>query len=198
MEARAIVERLRALVPEAELDVAPPHEQPDQPAVVVGRARLREVARALRDEPFRFELLADVTAVDRLPREPRFEVVYLLACLGVPIPGERAEPRAPARLRLKVPVPGGDPRVPTVSDIWLSANWAEREVYDLFGIVFEGHPDLRRILMPDDWEGHPLRKDYPVQVDVAVKTSEPIQVTPEEFAAAVGRAPRPGGGEPGT
>jgi len=90
--------------------------------------------------------------VDRFPMEPRFEVNYHLLSL------DRRE-----RLRLKLRVAGNDPTVPSVTSIWPTANWHERENFDLFGIHFEGHPDLRRILMPDDWEGHPLRKDYPVE-----------------------------------
>jgi NADH-quinone oxidoreductase subunit C len=91
----------------------------------------------------------------------------------------------PRRLRRRVPVPGTDPSLPTVSEIWPAANWAEREAYDLFGLTFDGHPDLRRILMPDDWEGFPLRKDYPVQIKAPVKTYEPLQVSAEEFVANV-------------
>jgi NADH:ubiquinone oxidoreductase subunit C len=73
--------------------------------------------------------------------------------------------------------------VPSVSGIWPSANWQEREVYDMFGIEFGGHPDLRRLIMPDDWEGHPLRKDHPVQVKMPVRTYEPLQLSEEEFRA---------------
>ena len=89
-------------------------------------------------------------------------------------------------MRLKVQVDLGDP-VPTVSTIWPGAGWPEREVFDLFGIVFEGHTDLRRLMMPDDWEGHPLRKDYPVQVRKDAATFMPLQVTEEEFKASMER-----------
>ncbi len=98
-----------------------------------------------------FVRLSSVTAVDRYPAEPRFEVVYHLHSI------ERKE-----RLRLKCRLPGADPAIESVTSVWRSANWYEREVFDLFGIQFLNHPDLRRIMMPDDWEGHPLRKDYPV------------------------------------
>ena len=82
-------------------------------------------------------------------------------------------------------MPGDDTRVPSVAEVWPSAGWAEREVFDLFGIVFDGHSDLRRILMPEDWEGHPLRKDYPVQIRMAAKTQAPLQLSPEQFAANI-------------
>ena len=98
-----------------------------------------------------FSLLLDVTAVDRLGREPRFDVVYHLYHLELK-----------DWLRLKLQVGGDPPEVPSVTSLFKAANWAEREVYDMFGIVFRGHPDLRRILMPDDWQYHPLRKDYPI------------------------------------
>jgi NADH-quinone oxidoreductase subunit C len=100
----------------------------------------------------RFTVLADVTAVDWFPSEPRFEVVYSL------LSHERRE-----RIRIKVKVSGADPYIESVTALWAGASPFEREIFDLFGIRFQGHPDLRRILMPDDWEGHPLRKDYPVE-----------------------------------
>ncbi len=99
----------------------------------------------------KFVSLSTVTAVDRYPAEPRFEVVYHL---------HSVEPCQ--RLRLKCRVRGEDPVIESVVSVWRSANWYEREVFDLFGIQFVNHPDLRRILLPDDWEGHPLRKDYPI------------------------------------
>ena len=149
--------------------------------IYVGREQLVETCRLLRDTPeLRFSFLADIIPVDYLPREPRFEITYLLASLGVGGFGT-----VPKRLRLRVRVPGEDARVPSVSEIWPVANWAEREAYDLFGIVVDGHPDLRRILMPEDWEGFPLRKDYPVQIKQPVKTYEPLQVTAEEFVANI-------------
>ena len=99
----------------------------------------------------KFIRLSTVTAVDRYPAEPRFEVVYHLHSI------ERKD-----RVRLKCRLGGGQPEIDSVTSVWRSAGWYEREVFDLFGIRFAGHPDLRRIMLPDDWEGHPLRKDYPV------------------------------------
>src|SRR5215475_12968006 len=99
----------------------------------------------------KFVRLSTVTAVDRYPAEPRFEIVYHLHCI------ERNE-----RLRLKCRLPGTDPTIESVTGVWRGANWYEREVFDLFGVRFLNHPDLRRILMPDNWEGYPLRKDYPI------------------------------------
>ena len=99
----------------------------------------------------KFVRISTVTAVDRYPAEPRFEVVYHLHSI------ERNE-----RVRLKCHLHGEDPVIESVTGVWRGANWYEREVFDLFGIKFLGHPDLRRIMMPDDWEGYPLRKDYPI------------------------------------
>jgi len=98
-----------------------------------------------------FVRLSTVTAVDRYPAEPRFEVVYHLHSI------EKKQ-----RVRLKCRLLGSDPVIESVTSVWRGANWYEREVFDLFGINFLNHPDLRRILMPDDWEGNPLRKDYPI------------------------------------
>ncbi|HEX4347324.1 MAG TPA: NADH-quinone oxidoreductase subunit C, partial [Vicinamibacterales bacterium] len=91
------------------------------------------------------------------------------------------------RLRVKVRLPGADAHVPTATDIWPGANWLEREVWDMFGIAFDGHPDPRRLLMPEDWEGYPLRKDYPVQIVRRPRTDEALQVTEEEFRANLQR-----------
>jgi NADH-quinone oxidoreductase subunit C len=99
----------------------------------------------------KFVRLSSVTAVDRYPAEPRFEVTYHLCSI------ERKQ-----WLRLKCRISGRDPEIESVTSVWRGANWYEREVFDLFGIRFRNHPNLRRIMMPDDWEGHPLRKDYPV------------------------------------
>ncbi len=101
----------------------------------------------------KFDFLADLCGVDRGPEEePRFEVNYHLFSTTTY-----------QRLRLKVLVNELDPHVPTVTGVWRTANWHERETYDLFGVIFDGHPDLRRILLPDDWQGHALRKDFPLR-----------------------------------
>ena len=103
------------------------------------------------DPDLRYDFLSDLTAVDRFHDHPRFEVVYHLYSL-----------QFKRRIRLKLQVEEGE-AVQSVTPVWSSANWHEREVYDMFGVGFDGHPDLQRILMPEGWEGHPLRKDYPVQ-----------------------------------
>ena len=117
------------------------------------RASLADVVEFLRDDSeMQFDFLSDVTCVDLAPSEPRFEVIYHLLSL----------PRK-TRLRLKVRLHGDDPNIESITPLWPSANFFEREVFDLFGVRFNGHPYLRRIMMPEDWEGHPLRKDYPVE-----------------------------------
>jgi NADH-quinone oxidoreductase subunit C len=106
----------------------------------------------LLKEDLGFEMLVDITGVDWLEREPRYDVNYHLLSL-----------RDCSRLRVKVQLPDVEtPRVPSVTELWAGADWMEREVFDFFGVIFTGHPNLRRILMPDEWIGHPLRKDYPV------------------------------------
>jgi len=120
--------------------------------VIVSPDRLLEVATFLRDDAeTSFDYCSDVTATDWPPRERRFDVVYCLYSTGLR-----------HRVRIKVRA-GEDDEVPSVTGIWPAANWLEREVYDQYGIKFTGHPDLRRILMPDDWQGHPQRKDYPLE-----------------------------------
>jgi len=183
MDASSLVALLRQAVPEAAIDAI---DGVDMPSIVVSREHLIEICGALRDHPsLQFALLVDVTAVDRLPEEPRYELVYHLACLGEYYPTAGSRPVAAARLRMKVRLAADDPRAPTISGVYPSAGWPEREVYDLFGISFDGHPDLRRILMPDDWVGHPLRKDYPVQIRKDTASWSPLQMTPEEFARNV-------------
>jgi NADH-quinone oxidoreductase subunit C len=114
---------------------------------------LRPLAAFLAGESdLAFTFLSAVTAVDRFPIEPRFELNYHLLSIS------RRD-----SLCLRVRLPGESPVADTVVPVWPTANWHEREIFDLFGICFEGHPDLRRMLLPDDWEGHPLRKDYPVE-----------------------------------
>jgi NADH-quinone oxidoreductase subunit C len=174
-DATALVASLQDAVPGATVEAAPTVDL--QTTVYLSRDDVPAAARALRDRPeLRYTLLAELTAVDYHPREPRFELVYLLVSL---------EHRR--RLRLKVRLQGDDARVPTVTGVWPAANWLEREVWDLFGIVFDGHPDPRRLLMPEDWDGFPLRKDYPVQIKMTPRASEPLQVTEQEFRANLER-----------
>ncbi len=120
-----------------------------QSILVVAAEKLREIALYARDEE-KFDMLTDLTAVDWPRREKRFDVVLNLYSFS------RNE-----RLRLKAHAGEGE-KVPSVTSVWGTANWLERECYDMFGIIFEGHPDLRRILLPEEWQGHPLRKDYDI------------------------------------
>jgi NADH-quinone oxidoreductase subunit C len=171
MDSVALIALLREAVPGAQLEEAPGVDS--QPTIYASRDDVPVLMRALRDRAdVAFTLLVELTAVDYWPREPRFELVYVLVSI--------AHRR---RLRLKIRLHGDDAHVGTVSDVWPAANWLEREVWDLFGIMFDGHPDPRRLLMPEDWEGFPLRKDYPVQIKMTPRTTEPLQVTEEEFRA---------------
>jgi len=122
--------------------------------VVVPRERIAEVCAHLKSAPgLEFNMLADLCGVDRGPEEePRFEVNYHLFSTT-----------KFHRLRLKVLLNDEDTHVPTVTGVWRTANWHERETFDMFGVIFDGHPDLRRILLPDDWQGHALRKDFPLR-----------------------------------
>lgn len=125
----------------------------DEMSVQIDRAKIKEACSVLRDSPdSRFNFLSDVTCVDWYPSEPRFEVIYHLLSHA-----------NKERVRLKVKLMGDDAAVESITSIWPAADFFEREIFDLFGVRFLGHPNLRRILMPEDWEGHPLRKDYPVE-----------------------------------
>ena len=173
MDADTLVATLQAAVPGAHVRGASRASTCRRRSTCRARVAAGDGARAARSRrSSRSRLLAELTAVDFWPHEPRFELVYILVSL---------EHRR--RLRVKVRLPGDDPHVATVSDVWPAANWLEREVWDLFGIAFDGHPDPRRLLMPEDWEGFPLRKDYPVQ----------IRMTPDVERGAAGdggRVPR--------
>lgn len=132
--------------------------------LIVDKDRISDVCRSLKDS-FGFTFLADLTAVDYLEvKTPRYEVVYHVHRFGPEIDEN-------LRLRLKAELDGGNPEIDSVTPVWSGADWLEREVYDMFGIVFRGHPDLRRILMPEDYEPFPLRKDFDVRDREASKRS---------------------------
>ena len=125
----------------------------DETTIYVERSVIREACAILRDNPsVPFNYLSDVTCVDWFPSEPRFEVVYHLLSIS-----------KKERVRLKVRLSGDSPVIESIFSVWPGSNYFEREIFDLFGIRFTGHPYLRRLLMPEDWEGNPLRKDYPVE-----------------------------------
>ncbi len=145
----AALDALKAAFPDAVLDVG---YYAAEVTVLVPKDRIVELTRFLHDdEATAFDLLADLTAADYPDREKRFDVIYHLYSI----------PRN-HRLRLKAHVGEGE-SIPSIDSIYKAAGWHEREVYDLFGVTFTGHPDLRRILLPDEWRGHPLRKDYPLE-----------------------------------
>lgn len=135
----------------------------------VAPAELRDRLAALAAEGY--TMLLDLAAVDYLPRKPRFDLVYHL--LKMPThAADVASVGAPQRLRVRASIDETE-RVPSVMDIWPNADWAEREIFDLFGIAFVGHADLRRIQMPHDWVGHPLRKDYPLRGPAQERSPRP-------------------------
>jgi NADH-quinone oxidoreductase subunit C len=173
MAPAAIIDILQQLVPGTAFEVG---RSVDFATIYVPADQLVEACRALRDTPaLDFKVLTEVTAADYLPREPRYEVVYHLLSVSKRL-----------RLRLKVRVASSG-SVPTVQGVWRGAGWPEREVWDMFGIVFDDHGDLRRLLMPEDWEGHPARKDYPVQIRKVAQTYQPLEVSEEEFKANIER-----------
>ncbi|HMD83132.1 MAG TPA: NADH-quinone oxidoreductase subunit C [Terriglobia bacterium] len=150
LESNLALKKLRDFDPEAVKDA---RFFRDEVTLYIRPPNFLRACEFLRDDPgLKFSFLADVTALDLYPQEPRFELVYHLLSI-----------ETSQRLRLKVRVGGENPRFITAIPVWPAANAFEREVFDLFGIVFDGHPFLRRILMPEEWEGHPLRKDYPTE-----------------------------------
>jgi NADH-quinone oxidoreductase subunit C len=151
MEASQIAERIKETFPGETLDV---REFRGQVSVTLKKGRLLDICRYLHDDPdLFFDYLVDLCGVDYLGKKNmRFEVVYHLYSM-----------KHRHAVRLKAEVPDGDPSIDSVMPVWTGANWHERECYDMFGIIFNGHPDLRRILLPEDWEGYPLRKDYPLK-----------------------------------
>jgi NADH-quinone oxidoreductase subunit C len=146
-----IAEKIKERFPEQVVEIA---EFRDQVSVIVKKDQVSAILKYLHDEPFlSFDHLQDLTAVDyKGKKDVRFEVVYNLYST-----------RYHHQIRIRAQVPENDEKINSVVPIWAGANWHERECYDMFGIVFAGHPDLRRILMPEDWEGYPLRKDYPLK-----------------------------------
>jgi len=148
--ANVVVEQLRAWNAQAVSQVV---EYRGETTIVVPRDLLRATAQQCKENrALDFDLLSDATCVDRFPIEPRFELNYHLVSLA------RRD-----RLRLRTSVSAQQPIVESLVPVWPGANWLEREVFDLFGIRFEGHPDLRRILLPDEFEGFPLRRDFPTE-----------------------------------
>ncbi len=148
MSVQQVVEKIKAKFSSEVLNVV---EYRGETTITVNKEQIVEICRFMRDD-CGFNLLCDLCGVDYLGQEPRFMVVYNLYNITTK-----------QRIRIKAQVSEQAASIDSVSGIWGTANWHERECWDLMGIVFNGHPDPRRILMPDDWEGHPLRKDYPVQ-----------------------------------
>jgi NADH-quinone oxidoreductase subunit C len=144
-----LVDRLKARFGGQSLEAS---EFRNELTIVVPKERIVELCRFLKEDPeLQFDLLADLCGIDMNTPEKRFGVIYNLYSLATK-----------QRIRLKTFTEEEDPKVPTVTGIWGTANWHERETYDMFGIVFEGHPDLRRVYMPEDFEHFPLRKDFPL------------------------------------
>ncbi|MFH2011463.1 MAG: NADH-quinone oxidoreductase subunit C [Pseudomonadota bacterium] len=125
----------------------------DEATFVVRKEDILPIARFVHsDKDLSYDFLSDLCCVDYLEREPRFEIVYHLYSI-----------KKNKRVRIKAPIPSNQQVISSVNSVWKTADWLERECYDMYGIGFEGHPDLRRILLTDDWEGYPLRKDYPLK-----------------------------------
>lgn len=176
MSAEEIIAAIAPAVPGATLEALVSADAAVTPSLLVSAPHIVAACQALQGPGLEFVAFADVTAVDFHPtREPRFDLVYHLV-----------SPHRRARVRLKVQLNAQD-QIETLSGLYPGAGWPERELYDLFGLVFDGHADLRRLMMPDEWDGHPLRKDYPVQLRKDTATYMPLQVTQEEFQANMER-----------
>jgi len=173
MDAQAIHQRLKTRF---EANVGDCDTYGKDPSIAVQPAAIADVCRFLHDEPdLRFDALSNETGVDYKAKDI-IQIVYHLYSY----PHRHA-------IVLKVDVPREQPELPTVEGIWKAANWLEREIYDLLGVTFHGHSDLRRLLMPEDWDGHPARKDYPVQIQKTAQTYEPLEVSQEQFRANLER-----------
>ena len=176
MTADQIIAAIAPAVPGATLLALASADAAVTPTIGVPREHLVATCKALQGPGLEFVAFSDVTAVDFHPnRTTRFDLVYHLV-----------SPHRRARIRLKVQI-NAQEAIDTLSMLYPGAGWPEREIYDLFGIVFDGHTDMRRLMMPEDWEGHPLRKDYPVQLRKDAQTYMPLQVTEEEFKANLER-----------
>ena len=167
MTAKEIYERARELCPDGVGDL---DEECMDPFFKVDAANLKQLLLALRDDAaLKFDVLSDLTAVD-FPKEDVIQVVYHLYSYG-----------SRTQVVVKADLDRGAPRIATVEDIWKVANWFEREVFDLFGVLFEGHSDLRRILLPEDWVGYPLRKDFVEQEEYDGISTEREPLVPENM-----------------
>ena len=180
MSQASILDRLRPHVP---WGLTTPREDRGRAILLATPGVLLEVLQAARTH-LALDCLVDLTCWDRLPASPRFEMVYLLGQAG-----------GSDRLTVKVQLEGNPPRLPTATAIYPAAAWPEREVFDMFGIVFADHPDLRRILMPDDWEGHPLRRDFPLTEEAVEFTGHTPKVPSEIVPFFPPRSPSGSGGE---
>jgi NADH-quinone oxidoreductase subunit C len=166
-----VADKLKELFADAVQEVTEAH---GELTIVVSREQIVDICQVLKEDlDLHYNMLMDIAGVDYLGREPRFEVVYHLYS----IPHN-------SRLRLKVRVPESDLAVPSVTPLWSTANWHEREAFDMLGIEFSGHPDLRRIYMPDDYPGHPLRKDFPI-------LGPEVEVNPRDNVHRLHQSPPP-------
>jgi len=181
MERGPLLDRLRPHVP---WGLAIPKDEGGRPTLLVTPGVLLEVLEAVRTH-LALDALVDLTCWDRTPASPRFEAVYLLGQAG-----------GSDRLTVKVQIDGDQPRLPSSVGVYPGAAWPEREVYDMFGVVFEGHPDLRRILMPDDWEGYPLRRDFPLTEEAVEFKGHTPKVPSEIIPFFRPHSPSGSGGDP--